>query len=356
MRCSLHQWEIVVASQLNVTTGGQKLPCPFGHAFAEVTWPMYEGFDASQDESYVFMFACAIYGVIPYIVAMISMIELFLRRGTRELNFFGFVIFVTGLNESIFKRIVFQNRPERSCLITCGMPSGHSTMAIGLLTLSLLDTVRRVVHRTGNLVPRWTPHRWMSLPGFFCAEFSVLFSLLPLPSWDELSHFAAFLHSAIWFLLLYPVPLSRIALHDHTPEQVLMGSTVGFLEACVWWYFVQTLQHRHNHRLGQPLLSLGGYRILVHNFALPRFVVEQRVVGSKPVSQDPEKELAWYEDRTNERLSALCRHHHDEIDGSPLNPHDHRWEKEKRYLTDRQHRLRNLRLNVGLAHAVPHDA
>merc|ERR1712179_300212 len=101
-----------------------------------------------------------------------------------------------------------------------------------------------------------------------------------MASWDELSHFFALFYSVIWFVLLYPVPLSRVAIYDHTPEQALMGSFLGFFEACVWWYLVQNLQHRYNHQLGLTLLKVKGVPVLVHNYALPRFVAEQRVLAS----------------------------------------------------------------------------
>lgn len=299
-----------------------------------------------QDEgALVFLRVCAVYGTMPWVLVAGSLLEFFIRRGTRELNFLGFVCFVTLLNELIFKNIVKQMRPERSCLVSCGMPSGHATMAIGLLTVCLLDTLRRVVYRPNPLiisrVMGGVGSRCRALPRFFCAELCLLCTTSTMASWDELSHFTALSYSALWFLLLYPVPLSRVALYDHTPEQVFMGSSLGFLEACVWWYMIQALQHRFNHKLGCAVLTLRGRALVRHNFALPRFVAEQRVLAPG-CSADAAAELQWYEARTTERKRAV-----EALLGprttSATTVRRRRLEEEGKYLDERLERLQHLR-------------
>lgn len=43
-------------------------------------------------------------------------------------------------------------------------------------------------------------------------------------------------YALFWIILLLPVPLSRIHLHDHSPMQILLGSLVGFLLGCTWYF------------------------------------------------------------------------------------------------------------------------
>merc|ERR1719350_1196530 len=92
---------------------------------------------------------------------------------------------------------------------------------------------------------------------------------------------------------------------DHTAAQVMAGSLLGFCEACLWWYGVQRLQHRFNHVLGKPLLRIQTTNLLVHNYALPLFLAEQRVVAK--TSRNIHMELQWYQDQTNMRVDAMTR-------------------------------------------------
>ena len=39
----------------------------------------------------------------------------------------------------------------------------------------------------------------------------------------------------IWSLLLLPVPLSRVLLHDHSPSQILIGSLEGIILGNIWY-------------------------------------------------------------------------------------------------------------------------
>ena len=38
-----------------------------------------------------------------------------------------------------------------------------------------------------------------------------------------------------YFVLLFPVPFSRVYLHDHSPDQVMAGSFVGIVASTVWY-------------------------------------------------------------------------------------------------------------------------
>jgi len=333
MRCPPHAWE------------RQGSVCPYGYAVAEVTWPFGEMLHESDEGTVMFMRACAIWSTLPYVVYVFSVVRLCRFRGTRDFNFVFFVLFVSLLNQVVLKRLVHQMRPERSCLTSCGMPSGHTTMAMGLLTLALLDIMQRVAHKPNRTKPRLALGHWTTRLRHGCAQFLLLLSLSPTPTWDELSHFTALVHAVCWIVLLYPVPLARVALHDHTPEQVLAGGTAGFIAACVWWYFAQTLQWRNNHRLGQPVLSVRGRPLFVHDFALPRFVAEQRVLTNPPASLDVQQELSWYEGLTERRLSSAIftrlRDGDTSVQGLVFL-------EERRYLSDRLLRLQGLKETIRL--------
>merc|ERR1719205_292158 len=99
--------------------------------------------------------------------------------------------------------------------------------------MCFMDTARRVVHTSDRVVllSRVVIQRgaWAALPKYIWSGIRLLFSAFPLPSADELSLWIALIYSSIWFLLLFPVPLSRIALKDHTPAQALMGGFLGFV-------------------------------------------------------------------------------------------------------------------------------
>lgn len=185
-------------------------------------------------------------------------------------------------------------------------------MAFGLLTVCLLDTALRASYRPGQdaLSAMWRGGVNFCRPGcqYVCRELVQKFTLLPLSTWDELSHVEAVLYALAWFLVLFPVPLARVVTNDHTLAQVVVGASIGFTEACCWSYMVHHLQHRFNHMLGHTWkLRSTDWIVLTHNFALPRFVAEQRVKAVPVQSSDPERELLWYEETTARRASALAQ-------------------------------------------------
>merc|ERR1712080_718912 len=61
------------------------------------------------------------------------------------MGFLAFIIFIVVVNELILKKIAKQPRPDLSCNLTCGFPSGHSTMSIGFFVLLYLDASFRVM-------------------------------------------------------------------------------------------------------------------------------------------------------------------------------------------------------------------
>lgn len=251
--------------------------CPYGHANVfDVTVP--------SDPSFA-QWVCVIYGIVPLAVVGFAALDClftatFLRGiGTRELSFIGFVAFIVVLNEAIIKRISHQARPEHSCNLSCGLPSGHSTMSIGFYVLMFLDASFRVMPKVPQDVASARLRRRAlksrrSVCGFSCRDVCVRdirtwFTIIPLSSSDTLSAFDFTCFAACWGFLLLPVPMSRIVLHDHTPLQALVGSLVGFIEAVAWFALMRYgVKKQWNHMLGARICC-----IFVHNFSLPRFEV-----------------------------------------------------------------------------------
>merc|ERR1712228_763357 len=123
---------------------------------------------------------------------------------------------------------------------------------------------------------------------------------------DMLTHVQFVGFAAVWGVLLIPVPFSRLELHDHTPKQVMVGSMAGMIEAIIWFFVVRKLQRRHNHRLGDIMLSL-----FKHNYALPRYEVKSRwaqlVVSELATPEQIEqaqKEMKWYLEACSSHTSA----------------------------------------------------
>lgn len=365
-KCAKHVWEREAIQKLKdanktIPKKVTQLDCPYGKAIFEVTWPNMTRMRIENElaghgtPSDAFMFMCVCYGYIPYAIGFISIVELFIRRGTRELSSVIFLGLVTILNELIFKNIINQQRPERSCLGSCGMPSGHSTMSIGLLTMCLLDTALRVMYRPESDFLSRTRLKgvgWCRMSmSYVCHEFKQKFTLLPLSAWDELSAMQAVLYASVWSILLGPVPLARIATCDHTTEQVFFGSALGFLEAVCWCYFVRRMQHRCNHLLGRQW-RIQNVVVLTHNFALPRFIAEQRMSATPCRSQDPERELLWYEMVTATRQQIIRQYEQQEHSISPNNrmramTSDERYRNEEtRYLQHRMTTLTRLRTTL----------
>jgi membrane-associated phospholipid phosphatase len=106
------------------------------------------------------------------------------------------------INELILKKVLQEPRPERSCLRSHGMPSSHSLLSIGVLSYVALEllwgdcTLNGFRHRTRR-----------DATGLFLSLFA----------------------------LLAPVPFSRVHLHDHHGSQVVMGSALGVVLACLFF-------------------------------------------------------------------------------------------------------------------------
>jgi len=224
----------------------------------------------------------AVYGLVPFFVIFVTMLDVAIRAahrraiGSRELCFLGFVVLIVLLNEGIFKQLAAQPRPEGSCVNSCGFPSGHSTMAMGFFMLMFTDAVFRTVPKlpmTLGSARYERRHRMRSASDDVQGTLDRRWwSVIPLSVSDVLGSFDLFSFAITWGLLLLPVPLSRVVLKDHSPEQAFVGCLIGAIEGVLWWALMRYLvQEPCNHLLGAKL-----WGFCIHNYALPRFVVQSK--------------------------------------------------------------------------------
>lgn len=184
------------------------------------------------------------------------------------------------MNEGIIKNLVEQPRPTGSCLyfMSFGMPSGHAATSIGLLTYLLLE---KFVYHPNLLfgttcIPR--SHRrnaysfvwgygWHNQSNDVdehleeenngsahevrddsiaidivvgTAESNSLVESKPPSVAERVTQpfrveWLYHSYALGYCLLLLPVPFSRVYLHDHSRNQVLVGSFVGMVTAMLWY-------------------------------------------------------------------------------------------------------------------------
>lgn len=291
-KCPL-PWNALPGGGLNkdaVCPWGQRLP-------GDVTLP---------NDSGVVEWICVVYGYIPFVIIGLDFAKVMVKAviyavrhqpcfRTKDWSFLFYVVFITFMNEVLFKRLVSQPRPDKSCNTSCGMPSGHSTMAVGFFTLALIDAVFRVVQMDPKTKREAkTMHNFRHrLTKFTCME---MISSTPLAPKPVLSHGEFLAFFACWFVLLIPVPFTRTVLNDHTAAQVMLGSSIGIIEAVVWyWAAHRYLQSNPNY--GEKMCGC-----CMHDYALPLPQVRSdalRLVVEGPESdeaevEDVQRELAWY--------------------------------------------------------------
>lgn len=216
-----------------------------------------------------------IYGLMPYLMGFIYLI-LFLASGNL-VPFTRLVVLgvISIVNEGLFKHWISQKRPLGSCLYfgSYGMPSGHAATSIGLLTYVLLELF--VLHpnllcgltcqkgEQRNAYSYQVGYGWQTqavgegVPGDSVAidvdgERDVNGSVeeskeSSYPLLDEngdraqsstlraSSTWLYHLCALGWFVLLFPVPFSRVYLHDHLRTQVLAGSFIGIVASTIWY-------------------------------------------------------------------------------------------------------------------------
>eukprot|EP00992_Anisonema_acinus_P010443 TRINITY_DN6586_c0_g2_i1.p1 TRINITY_DN6586_c0_g2~~TRINITY_DN6586_c0_g2_i1.p1 ORF type:complete len:268 (+),score=5.04 TRINITY_DN6586_c0_g2_i1:108-911(+) len=213
--------------------------CPYGTGLpGDVTYPN----DPSPSE-----IICVVYSFMPYLIAIIAVIALIARRGTRQMYFCIFGGLVVVLGELIWKSIARQTRPIGSCLVTCGMPSSHATISVGYFVWITLEVALRRDFVSKHNVD--TQH--LTPPGVEMTRDEVVDSCdtvapeIRRRKWSEALHPFAVLRRLfvvlLWGGVTLPIAPCRAVLRDHSWMQVLAGSFVGLGEATVWYFLLNTL-------------------------------------------------------------------------------------------------------------------
>lgn len=159
------------------------------------------------------------WSLVPYGMFFCLFAAFLFAGDTTSLSFILLLGLLVIVNEGILKHSINQRRPQGSCLYfkSYGMPSGHATTSIGMLTNLLLET-------------------WIDRP-YICGGVSrIVFSFRN-----------RCLFSVLLLVLLLPVPFSRVVLNDHYISQVAIGSAEGLILAVAWFLFMYKFAQ---HRLG----------------------------------------------------------------------------------------------------------
>lgn len=231
------------------TWDDQGLSCPYGQKLAlEVTYP--------KDPS-GWQVISVIYGYMPWALCFAILLLFVIRRGTRELAFGLLPLITAGINELV-KLGIKEPRPLGSCLTSCGMPSSHSAVAIGLFLYLVLDAAYRI--KNIRLIAK------SFLPAFEVIRrtgLKIAKGLMVVPS-GSVSQGEFGIYLAFWAPLLLPVPLSRVLLNDHSPAQAMAGTLVGCLAVALWFPFMLYLRLKLRDDIGKKFLY-----IFVHNYDVP---------------------------------------------------------------------------------------
>lgn len=145
-------------------------------------------------------------------------------------------------------------------------------MSIGFFTLMFIDAVFRVM----PAYPRDVAAARMFPRQDGCCSLSQKDCLLGLPSCisftpitvsNTLSPHLFTFFVLFWGILLLPVAFTRVALNDHSPAQVSVGGTIGFIEALLYFLLLRRcFVKQFNGRIGQRFCG-----VFIHNYALPVF-------------------------------------------------------------------------------------
>jgi len=255
------------------------------------------------------------YSYVVYAVMVLASFELictgplqFRGIGTREASFILFAGFVAGIAWLDFIPVGSATRPELSCNFSCGMPSITSALAVGFLTLTMVDATFKVLPKMPRCAEDESEHD-TDVP---VASFWEVLSFIPLSGADMITKRQLCGFLALWILTFLPVPFARFLLQDHSKVQVIVGSLVGLCCGLIWFGVVRMLQKRYNGMLGQMVCV-----IFEHNYPLPRYEVKIRcarlLLEGAPDDEvkEAERELQWYTDegrlekQMNEVMSRL---------------------------------------------------
>lgn len=161
--------------------------CPFGSV---CTWP-YTDFTVPAEPTLADHVAVC-YIILPVVIQLCLVFLVIARRHAIEILWILFTALVV-LVALLVKCLTEQPRP-RSCLLSCGMPSGHSCYAVGLFSVALWDSAVR----------------------------------------NELPQRERTVRAVALAVLLLPVPWAQVRLGDHSAGQAFAGASLGVVGAVLW--------------------------------------------------------------------------------------------------------------------------
>lgn len=166
------------------------LTCPFGR---ELAIPL-AALTVPEDLNFVNLLACC-YSAVPFLASLANVILICKHRRPQEANWL-LCTSSASLLHVVLKIGFSERRPTGSCLSSCGMPSGHSTYAVGFCLILLWDLV---------------------------------FAPAALGPGDSKG-----MRTVLISLVFLPVTWSRYQLRDHSLAQILAGSFLGILCSVMW--------------------------------------------------------------------------------------------------------------------------
>lgn len=241
--------------------------------------------DANNPTSFLSVISI-FYGLVPYLVGFIYGVSFLITGSIVPLTRLIVLLVLMVINDDILKKVVVQRRPMGSCLYfkSFGMPSGHASTSIGMLTYLLLElfvfhpnlmyglTCQKKGRGDGDDVYYFTwGYGWQKRVNNNNhlidieqdgdgGEFSSVVTNSNANGEEKIAdveaghstdsnvfssaqHFQQgrwkyHLYAFLYCLLLFPVPLSRVYLYDHFKNQVLLGSIEGILIASIWYFGV----------------------------------------------------------------------------------------------------------------------
>lgn len=119
------------------------------------------------------------------------------------------------INEGFFKRVISQDRPDGSCLHSKGMPSSHAELSVGFWFYFHLECIFKPGLTSTSY---WTKEHKIIVCGL------------------------------VWLLLL-PVPFTRVQLEDHSWAQVGIGALIGCSVAVGWYLLLNCWAFKHLDRV-----------------------------------------------------------------------------------------------------------
>uniref|UniRef100_A0A7S2PA17 Phosphatidic acid phosphatase type 2/haloperoxidase domain-containing protein n=1 Tax=Zooxanthella nutricula TaxID=1333877 RepID=A0A7S2PA17_9DINO len=279
--------------------------CPYGVKLpGDVTWPgeVPDDLVGLVAPMSCLSFIAVVYSYLPFFWAGVCIVDLCVRRGTRQLSTVSWLLALVIFNECFLKLLVQQPRPGTllqvrdyngrfvgSCAESCGMPSSHSAIAFGWFVLLIADAIDRVHPAHACFESGLEAHLGASRASIegglpdgsrrpvpeamfeMCSQrprrnAARIWMMSPFAYHQTLTHMEFAFFVSFWGLMMLPVPFMRVVLFDHSTNQVVVGAIAGGALALLWVVLINCLQTRHDNAMRRiPLLQ--------HNYTKPTFCI-----------------------------------------------------------------------------------